>query len=46
MARKRSARQPATIRPNYDGLVGEIAGMLAAARRAAARAVNALMTAT
>ncbi len=46
MPRKRSARPPATIQPNYDGLVGDIAEMLAAARRASARAVNALMTAT
>jgi hypothetical protein len=33
-------------RPDYDGLLGNIADMLAAARRASARAVNALMTAT
>jgi hypothetical protein len=46
MPRKRSTRPPATIQPNYDGLVGDIAEMLAAARRASARAVNALMTAT
>jgi hypothetical protein len=45
MPRKR-AKKPATIQPNYDGLVGDIAELLAAARRTSARAVNALMTAT
>src|SRR5258705_7568328 len=45
MPGKRFSRSVA-IRPNYDGLVGGIAEILAAARRASARAVNALMTAT
>jgi predicted nuclease of restriction endonuclease-like (RecB) superfamily len=45
MPRKRAIRKLATA-PLYDGLIGEIAEMLAAARRASARAVNALMTAT
>ncbi len=45
MPRKRTALQR-PILANYDGLVGDIAEMLAAARRASARAVNALMTAT
>ncbi|MEX2175874.1 MAG: PDDEXK nuclease domain-containing protein [Pirellulaceae bacterium] len=45
MPRKRSSR-PAIIQPNYDGLVGDLSDLLAAARRSSARAVNALMTAT
>jgi len=45
MPRKRSTKI-ARIGIPYDGLVGDIAEMLAAARRASARAVNALMTAT
>src|SRR5215208_1454738 len=53
MPRKRSAKsmpksaaRPPVVRANYPGLIGDIAEMLAAARRASARAVNALMTAT
>jgi len=36
----------APARSGYTGLVGDIAGLLESARRASARAVNALMTAT
>ena len=45
MPRKRSSKAAPVAVP-YEGLVGDIAEMLAAARRASARAVNALMTAT
>jgi predicted nuclease of restriction endonuclease-like (RecB) superfamily len=45
MPRKRPSRTSVGL-PLYDGFVGEIADLLAAARRASARAVNALMTAT
>jgi hypothetical protein len=44
MARKRALAARAA-KPLYDGLVGDIAGLLAAARRASSRAVNALITA-
>lgn len=45
MPRKRTTKSKNLAAP-YDGLVGDIAEMLAAARRASARAVNAQMTAT
>jgi predicted nuclease of restriction endonuclease-like (RecB) superfamily len=41
-----SRRQVAPARAGYTGLVGDIAGLLDIARRASARTVNALMTAT
>src|SRR5215204_56797 len=45
MPRKRTSKA-SRIGVPYDGLVGDIAEILSAARRASARAVNALMTAT
>jgi predicted nuclease of restriction endonuclease-like (RecB) superfamily len=40
------SRPATTLAPGYDALVGEIATILETARRAAARSVNAVMTAT
>ena len=45
MARQ-SSRRIVPARAGYTGLVGDIAGLLESARRASARAVNTLMTAT
>jgi len=42
----RAARAPAERGAGYDGLVGDIAELVAETRRTSARAVNALMTAT